>query len=117
VLAGGSPVVVDIQGRTAATVDPDSGETRNTTELDLRPEDTIQVSGSPLTPRLYVLSRGVLAVCDLTATSCGDAVPVGAAGAELGAPVEAGGRVFVPDYTRGPSLDRRPAPDAGRGTT
>lgn len=102
VLAGGSPVLIDIQGRTAATLNPDTGGAEKTTELDLRANDTLQVGGSPHWPRLYVVtSRGVLQVYDLTGTSSGYPVSLGNASAQLGPPIETGDRVFIPDYTSG----------------
>jgi hypothetical protein len=102
-IADGAPVVVDNDRRTASVLDPHDGSTRNTVGLDLRSGDQIQISGSPHTPQLYlVASRGVLAICALTATTCGSAVPLGAAGnGQLGTPVETGGRLFVPDYGSG----------------
>jgi PKD domain/Divergent InlB B-repeat domain len=61
----------------------------------------LQVSGAPNAGRLYlVAARGVLAICDLDATACTQAVPLGSGGS-YGAAVETGGRVFVPDYATG----------------
>ncbi len=101
-IADGGPVLVDTSRRTATTVDPTSGATTHTIELDLRPDDRVQVSGSPHAPRLYVVAaRGVLAICDLTAANCSTAVPLGTASSDLGAAVEASGRLFVPDYGTG----------------
>jgi Divergent InlB B-repeat domain/PKD domain len=116
VLADEAAVVVDPVARTATTFDPHSGATRGTTELDLRPDDRIAVTGASTSARLYVVAaRGVLGICDLTATTCPTVVPVGGAGADLGAAVESGGRVFVPDYATGQVwiVD----PDAGRVVT
>jgi hypothetical protein len=101
-LAGGTPVLVDTVQRSASLLDPATGKARHTTELDLRPDDRIQVSGSPHAARLYVVSaRGVVAICELTEPTCRAAVPLVADGAEPGPAVEAGGRVFVPDYHSG----------------
>ena len=102
-IADGAPVVVDTDRRTAAVLDPHDGSTRNTVGLDLRAGDRLQISGSPHTSQIYLVAgRGVLAICELTATTCGAAVPLGSAGdGQLGAPVETGGRVFVPDYGSG----------------
>jgi hypothetical protein len=101
-LADGKPVVVDQLTRTAATLDPDSMDVVRRTNLDLRAEDRIQVTGSPYADRLYVVaSRGVLDICELSAATCSEAVALGSAGADLGVAVETGGRVFVPDYTGG----------------
>ncbi len=100
-IADGAPVVVDTRARTAALLDADSGRVRHTLALDLRPDDRVQVSGSPDAARMYLAaSRGVLVVCDLNATSCASAVPLGSGG-DFGSPVESGGHVFVPDYTTG----------------
>ncbi|HLL68186.1 MAG TPA: PQQ-binding-like beta-propeller repeat protein [Micromonosporaceae bacterium] len=101
-MAGGAPVVIDTKAGTAAVLDPRSGETRHTTELDLRPDDRIVVSGSSRAPRLYVVAaRGLLSICDLTATSCSRAVPLAADNSEPGPAVEASDRLFIPDYRTG----------------
>jgi|GEM_PF-6574031 len=101
-LVNGKPVVVDTAGRKAVTVDPANGSPTGTLNLDLRPTDTIAVSGSPHTDRLYVVaSRGVLDICDLAAHNCSDAVALDSNDNDLGAAVESGDRVFVPDYTTG----------------
>jgi hypothetical protein len=100
-LANGNPVVVDPAGHTASTIDPATGLTTATTELDLHAGDTVSISGSDHANRLYlVTSAGVLDICDLTAASCDRAVPLSTAH-QLGAPTEAGNRLFVPDYTTG----------------
>jgi hypothetical protein len=102
VLADGAPVVVDPATHRATVFDPGSGEPRTTIDLDLRAGDRIEVSGSPHSSRLYlVAARGVLAICDLGATSCATALPLGSGTGDLGPPVETGGRLFVPDYTTG----------------
>jgi hypothetical protein len=101
-LAGGAPVLVDAQARTATTLDPDTGAARHSVALDLRAGERIQVAGSAHSARVYlVASRGVLAACDLTAALCDTAVPLGSGTADLGVPVETGGRIFVPDFTTG----------------
>lgn len=101
-LVNGKPVVVDTAGRKAVSVDPSDGSPTGTLNLDLRPTDTIAVSGSPHTDRLYVVaSRGVLDICDLAAHNCSDAVALDSDDNDLGAAVESGDRVFVPDYTTG----------------
>lgn len=101
-LAGGHPVIIDRGDRKAIVIDPETGEVSNTIGLDLRPDDSIAVSGSPHSQRLYlVASRGLLAICDLDATTCDGAVPLDASNSELGPAVEAGNRLFVPDYTTG----------------
>jgi hypothetical protein len=101
-VADGKPVLVDTAKFTASFLDPGSGSSEHTIALDLRPEDRVQVSGSPHTSRLYVAtSRGVLTVCELAKSDCTRAVELDAGSGDLGAPVETGGRVFVPDYTTG----------------
>src|SRR5439155_2900356 len=42
-----------------------------------------------------------LAICDLIRGDCGTVVPIGGGGSDLGAAVEASGRLFVPDYATG----------------
>jgi chitodextrinase len=101
-LADGRPVVVDPKTRTATVLDPLATGAGHRTDLDLRANDRIQVTGSPHAARLYVVaSRGMLAVCELTESTCSRAVALGSGDADLGAAVENGGRVFVPDYTGG----------------
>ncbi|TCO55208.1 PASTA domain-containing protein [Actinocrispum wychmicini] len=101
-IANGRPVVVDTTGRRAFTVDPDSGSAGAPIDLDVRPNEEIQVSGSSHGDRVYVVTpRGVLTICDLAEKSCGKVVPLADATSRLGAAVEAGNRVFVPDYTTG----------------
>jgi parallel beta-helix repeat protein len=43
----------------------------------------------------------MLAICELTAPKCTAAVALHTDGGDLGTPVEAGGRLFVPDYATG----------------
>lgn len=101
-LANGNPVVVDPVAGKASTIDPNTGRVIGTVDLDLRPTDTVQVSGSPHADRVYlVTSRGVLDVCDLGAGTCDQAILLTTAANSLGAAVEAGDRLFVPDYTTG----------------
>ncbi len=102
VLADGAPVVVDTGKRAATLLDPGDGTTVATVALDLRPGDRVQVSGSPHARQVYLVTdRRLLAICDLTATTCGTAVPLGSGAGDLGTPVETGGRLFVPDYADG----------------
>jgi hypothetical protein len=101
VIADDAPVLVSLADRTATAIDPGTGRAGDSINVDLRPDDQVEVSGSPHAPRLYVVaSRGLLMVCDLT-NGCADAVPLAAQGAQLGAAVESGDRVFVPDYSTG----------------
>jgi hypothetical protein len=101
-IAHGKPVVVDTLARRAFAVDPDTATPGNPIDLDVRPNEEVQVSGSPHQDQVYVVTpRGVLAICDLTGMSCGRVVPLASASSRLGAAVEAGNRVFVPDYSTG----------------
>src|SRR5436190_1148070 len=62
-LAGGAPVIVNPNRRTAALLDPHDGSVRQTIDLAVRPGDQVQVSGSPHASRIYVVaSRGVLEI-------------------------------------------------------
>ncbi len=100
-VANGSPVVVDPAGRKAMTIDRDTGRVRDTVELDLRPDDTVLVSGSARAERLYlVVGRNVLNICDLARGNCDKAIPL-SGGGKFGAAVEAANRVFLPDYATG----------------
>jgi hypothetical protein len=100
-IANGDPVIVNIDARKATTVDAATGTPRESFDLGLRSSDQVTASGSPHNDRVYlVASRGVLIICDVAEAKCGDVVPLNE-GSSLGAPVEAGNRVFVPDYTAG----------------
>jgi List-Bact-rpt repeat protein/PKD domain-containing protein len=100
-MSNGHPVVVDTTARKAITIDGDTGQVRDSFDLDLHTDDTVQVTGSPRSERLYlVVGRGVLTICDLAAGNCDKTVPLDA-GSKFGAAVEAGNRLFVPDYTTG----------------
>jgi Divergent InlB B-repeat domain/PKD domain len=102
VLADDAPVLVDTVARRAEVLDPASAKVRASMTLDLRPGEPVAVSGSPHADRLYLANaRGVLTVCELTSADCSTAIPLGPDTSDLGAPVETGGRVFVPDYTTG----------------
>ncbi|MEV4312496.1 PASTA domain-containing protein [Actinocrispum sp. NPDC049592] len=98
-MSAGRPVVVDTQSRKAMTVDTD-GKPVSSIDVDLRAGEDIQVSGSS-GPQFYVVTpRGVLTVCELD-RKCDKVIPLTDAGAKLGAAVEAGDKVFVPDYGTG----------------
>jgi PKD domain-containing protein/List-Bact-rpt repeat protein len=100
-IVNGRPVVVGQTERKAMTVDKDNGRVTGTLDLDLRPNEAVQISGSPHSERLYVLAqRGVLDICDLAQGACDSAIPL-TAGNEYGAAVETAGRLFVPDYSTG----------------
>jgi hypothetical protein len=99
-IAGGKPVVIDPDSRQVLIVDPAGREVQARIGLDLRPGEDIKVSGSPHGDRTYIVaSRGLLTICELEKQSCAGAV--GLSEGKLGAAVEAGNRLFVPDYTTG----------------
>lgn len=100
-LAGGKPVIIDRTARQAITIEPATGATAGTIELDLRQDDVPQVSGSPRADRFYLVNaRGVLNLCELADTTCDKTVPLDSGG-KLGPAVEAANRLFVPDYGSG----------------
>ncbi|WP_132123659.1 InlB B-repeat-containing protein [Actinocrispum wychmicini] len=100
-IADGHPVIVNLTDHKAVSLDGDNGRVTGTLDLDLRPDDQIQVSGSRHAERIYVVAaRGVLDVCDLAESRCDSAIPLNV-GSDFGPAVEAGDRVFVPDYTTG----------------
>ncbi|MCE7011219.1 PKD domain-containing protein [Kibdelosporangium philippinense] len=99
-MVNGRPLVVEVAARKATTVDPSLRKVDTTIDIDLRDGEDIQLSGSPYSDRFYVVApRGVLTICSLAEESCSDAVPL--ASGKLGAAVEAGNHLFVPDYTTG----------------
>lgn len=102
-IAKGQPVVVDTTDRRVFAVDQDTGDAVNPISIDVRPNEEVQVSGAPNDQRVYVVTtRSVLTICDLLKKkSCDEVVPLANASSRLGAAVEAGNRVFVPDYTTG----------------
>src|SRR5262249_41042278 len=102
---GGDPVLVDTGRRTATVLDPRSAAPGTPVDLDLRPGERVEVSGSPTGSQLYlVAARGVVVICDLRA-NCGSAVPLTRArphpGPAPGAAGETGGRLFTPDRSPG----------------
>jgi hypothetical protein len=99
-ISNGKPVIIDPAERQVLIVDPADREVQTKIDLDLRPGEDIQVSGSPHGDRTYIVaSRGLLTICELEKQSCANAV--GLSGGKLGAAVEAGNSLFVPDYTTG----------------
>ncbi|MEU0885656.1 PKD domain-containing protein [Lentzea sp. NPDC005914] len=102
-LVNDTVVLVDTGARTATMLDRSTGEPNSAVSLDLRPDDQVTISGSPHDDRLYLItSRGVLTICDMAnSTECSTVVPLSAADNDLGAAVEAGHYVLVPDYTTG----------------
>jgi hypothetical protein len=104
VVAGGVPVIVDRAGRSVRRIGRDGGDTARAC-IDMRgDDDSIRFGAAAGGDRVYAVSgdQGVLRVSDLATGGCASvAVTVAGAGSELGAPVEVGGRVFVPDFTTG----------------
>ncbi|OAA25216.1 PDK repeat-containing protein [Frankia sp. EI5c] len=103
VLVDGRPTLVDLSGRRVAPISAD-GALGTSTCLDLASGDaTARVAGDPHEPRVFaaVGSRGVLMIIDLEGRQCQSVVDLGAASHDLGPPLAAAGRVFVPDHTSG----------------
>jgi hypothetical protein len=100
-VAGGNPVLVDVADRKVTTINPALGTADASLPVDLRADDQLRVSGSAHADRLYlVANRGVLLICELSARSCDQPVPLDE-NSKLGAAVEAGNRLFVPDFSSG----------------
>ncbi|WP_239373573.1 PKD domain-containing protein [Frankia sp. Cj5] len=103
VRSGDQVVLVDVVGRTARPLRGDGGTDAGACVDTQAGDSTVTVAGSTSGGRVYAASgrRGVLLVSDLSHGSCDTAVDLRAAGHELGAPREAAGRVFIPDFTAG----------------
>jgi hypothetical protein len=100
-LVDGQPVVVNTDSHKAVVVDPATGDVSSAFDMNVDRDETTQLSGSPHGKRIYVVARrGVLTICDLVAANCDAAVPL-SNGGFLGAALEAGNRLFIPDYTAG----------------
>jgi PKD repeat protein len=103
-VVAGRAAVVERGARLVRTLDAHGGG-RERACLDIDPDDrSVEVGGSVRGDRLFVVSGddGMLRVSSLGSGRCGDvALAVAAPQSRLGAPQEAQGRVFVPDYTRG----------------
>jgi len=103
VLAAGRPVVVDPRQRTVNVVEPSTGRVASRGVLDLVPGERVSVGGSATSGLVFaaVDARGLLLVHDPGCPTCARVVQLGAGTARFGAPVETGGRVFVPDFRTG----------------
>jgi PKD repeat protein len=101
-ITGGRPALVDPQRGTAELLDPETGEAAQSVRLDLRADDTLVIGGSTDRARVLIAngSRGELVSCAF-GTGCAEPAQVGAAGSELGSPVEVGNDAVVPDYSTG----------------
>jgi hypothetical protein len=97
------PALVDPARGTADLLDPDTGAVTRSAQPDLRPGDTVAVSGSPGRPRLLVsvASRGAFIACTFDTATCTTPLTIGSPGNDLGAPVEVDNHAVVPDYTTG----------------
>ncbi|SDM15164.1 PKD domain-containing protein [Lentzea albidocapillata subsp. violacea] len=99
----GLPVLVDPEHGTVQLIHPESGGVSRSLRPELRPDDDVIVSGSPGIARVLIVvpSRGELITCAFDAGSCAAPVKVAAAGADLGALVEADNYAVVPDHSTG----------------
>lgn len=100
------PVLVDRERLSADVLDPRTGDVRRTVRLDVQADEQFAVAGSPTRLMLSIGGRALFVSCPLDADVCSppvDLLPVDLPGQslDLGAAVEAHGRAFVPDYTRG----------------
>jgi PKD repeat protein len=104
VVVDGTAAVVERGGRLVRSLAGD-GRFDGRACLEIDPADaSVRVGGSDRAPRLYVVSGddGVLRVSDLGSGECGAVVvDVAAPGSDLGAPQEARGHVFIPDFSDG----------------
>jgi hypothetical protein len=97
------PYAVDLAARRVWPIGTD-GLTGSGACVDSPASDTtVQLAGANLAPQLYVTSgqRGLLLITDLATGHCDGEVNLNVPGDTLGQPVEAAGRVFVPDFTTG----------------
>ncbi|MCX2952750.1 PKD domain-containing protein [Lentzea sp. NEAU-D7] len=99
----GRPVLVDPEHGTVQLIHPESGGVSRSLRPELRPDDDVVVSGSPGLARVLIVvpSRGELITCTFDVGSCTEPVKVAAAGADLGALVEADDHAVVPDHSTG----------------
>ncbi len=104
VAVDGVPVLVDPVARSVRRVGAD-GRLDDAACLDIGAGDeSVRFGGSHGQPLVFAVSgdQGVLRVSDLASGGCSAvAIPLFDPGDELGAPVEARGRVFVPNFTTG----------------
>jgi hypothetical protein len=105
-----TPLVV---GGRAAVADPDQGEVRllgtdgpgRATDLRVAPDDeSLQIGAAVVGTQVLAVSgaTGALYLSDVETGHAGDVIDgISRRGADLGVPVEAYGRVFIPNYTTG----------------
>ncbi|MEU0880555.1 PKD domain-containing protein [Lentzea sp. NPDC005914] len=101
-ITDGKPVLVDTDRGTAELIDPETGAVARSVRLDVRADDTTVIGGSADQARVLIAtgSRGELVSCAFDA-GCTEPVRVGAAGAELGRPIEVDNHAVVPDHSTG----------------
>jgi hypothetical protein len=95
------PVIVAPSQQTAELLAPGTGAVEQTIPVDLRPSDTVNAVGTADTPQviLAIGSRGLVLVCSFSTAQCQPPITLPDGAAALGQPVEASGRVFIPDET------------------
>ncbi|SMC61782.1 Right handed beta helix region [Kibdelosporangium aridum] len=101
-VASGHPALLDLDRRQVSLLDPETGSILSSVRADVRPDDTVSVTGSPTERRILIsiASRGLLMVCAFD-SACHEPVPLGAGKADLGAAVEVDNHAIVPDYSTG----------------
>ncbi|SMD27517.1 PKD repeat-containing protein [Kibdelosporangium aridum] len=99
-VSDGRPTLLDLARGTAELLDPQTGSVVESIRVDVRTDDRVAVSGSARGTLISIASRGLLMVCEFGA-SCKNPVPLGSGAADLGAAVEVGDHVVVPDYSTG----------------
>ena len=100
--ANGRPVAVDLAQHTVSRFDAKSGQLEGTQPIELRADDAVSVGASPGADEVFaaVTNRGVLIICDLE-SGANRVVQLPPGLSRLGRPVEAHGRVFLPDLGTG----------------
>nr|WP_095871622.1 PKD domain-containing protein [Streptomyces sp. TLI_235] len=99
-LAADQPVILDPARHNATVLDRGTGEPTHAIPLEMRDGDELATAGSPDHARFYLLTRGTLTICQLTAATCDRAIPLGEPH-HLGTPTETADHLFIPDYTTG----------------
>ena len=105
VLARHQPAVVDPTTRTVTLIDQYSGQpTGETACIDNDPADTtVTVGSSTSRPEIYTVSGqdGALRITNLSTGDCHSLISIGPPGSTFGDPVEAAGRLYIPDIGTG----------------
>ncbi|WP_051769062.1 PKD domain-containing protein [Lentzea albidocapillata] len=102
-ITSGRPALVDPDRGTAELIAPETGRVEKSLHPQLQAGDAVVVGGSVSEARVLIAAagRGELVTCTFETGSCAAPVPVGAAGAEFGTPIEVDGHAVVPDYSTG----------------